>query len=179
MSPIVNDANRRFEFSKALLERSKNSTDPSAESSFAEMSLTAAFSCLEGMLTHIFEHFLESRNFDIFEQSIMNEKSVKLRKGRPCLSEQKFHSIDDRLMFLFWKFSGEEFDKSKSWWSQFAEAVRVRNSIMHPKESTNITSADAERALSAIVDALDDLMLTVFKKRWPKAKKGLVPSYTI
>ncbi|MFC3632027.1 hypothetical protein ACFOM8_21645 [Paracoccus angustae] len=179
MEPIIVDANRRFEFSKALLERARTAGDPDLEKSFAEMAVAAAFSCLEGMLTHIFEHFIESRNFDVFEQSIMQEKSVKLIRGQPCLAEQRFHSIDDRLMFLFWKFSGVQFDKGKAWWPPFAGAVGIRNGIMHPKEEARITAQDAEKSVSAIVDALDDLMLTVFGKRWPKANKGLVPSYAI
>ena len=179
MDPVVADANRRFEFSKSLLNRAKTAYDVELEKSFSEMAVAAAFSCLEGMLTHIFDHFIDSRNFDIFERSIMQEKSVKLVRGQPYLGEQRFQSIDDRVQFLFWKFSGEEFDKSKSWWPNFANAVSIRNGIMHPKKEAEITAQDAERAILAIVAALDELMWTVFGSRWPKANKGIVPSYAI
>ncbi|WP_283176139.1 hypothetical protein [Gemmobacter sp. 24YEA27] len=179
MDPIVSDANRRFEFSKALLDRAKKASDPETEKSFSEMAIAAAFSCLEGMLTHIFEHFIESKGFDVFEQSIMQEKAVKLVRGRPCLSEQRFQSIDDRLQYLFWRFSGEDFDRGKAWWPNFANAVNIRNGIMHPKKEGMVKSRDAEQAVLAIIDALDDLMLTVFGTKWPKANKGIVPSFEI
>lgn len=179
MDPIVSDANRRFDFAKSLLHHAKSSADLDIKRSCSEMAVTAAFSCLEGMLTHIFEHFIESKNFDIFEKSIMQEKSVKLVRGKPSLGEQRFQSIDDRLQFLFWKFSGDEFDKSKFWWPDFANAVTVRNGIMHPKGKSEITVEDAERAILAIIAALDQLMLTVFGEKWPKANKGIVPSYSL
>lgn len=179
MNPIVDDANRRFEFSKALLDRAKTACNVDLERSFAEMAVAAAFSCLEGMLTHIFEHFIESKSFDVYEKSIMQEKAVRLVRGQPCLGEQRFQSIDDRLQFLFWKFSGEEFDTGKAWWPDFARAVSVRNGVMHPKKEAEIKSNDAERAILAIVAALDELMITVFGSKWPKANKGTVPSYAI
>jgi len=179
MDPIVKDANRRFEFSKALLARAQAVSDTDLEKSFSEMAVVAAFSCLEGMLTHIFEHFFESKNFDLFEKSIMQERSVKLVRGQPYLGDQRFQSIDDRLQFLFWKFSGEEFDRGKTWWPNFANAVTIRNGIMHPKKKADITAKDAERAISAIVAALDELMVTVFGSKWPKANKGILPTYAI
>ena len=179
MDPIVADANRRFEFSKSLLYRAKNATNLEHQKSFAEMAVAAAFSCLEGVLTHVFDHFTKRNEFDIFEHSIMQEKSVKLLHGKPSLGEQRFHSIEDRVQFLFWRFTGQEFDKNKTWWPDFANAVSVRDSSMHPKKKAEITPQDAERAMLAIVAPLDDLMRTVFKKRWPKASKGILPSYEI
>jgi hypothetical protein len=173
MDPIVADANRRFEFSKSLLHRAKNASDPEHQKSFAEMSVATAFSCLEGMLTHVFDHFTKRDDFDIFEQSIMQEKSVRLLHGKPSLGEQRFQSIEDRVQFLFWRFTGQEFDKNKTWWPDFANAVSVRNSIMHPKKKGEITAQDAERAILAIIATLDDLMLTVFKKNGQKPGEGL------
>jgi hypothetical protein len=179
MNPIVEDSNRRFEFAKSLLDKARQVSDRELQRSFSEMAIAASFSCLEGMLTHIFDHFKEDRNFDIFEQSIMQEKVVKLARGQPCLGDQRFQSIDDRVQFLFWKFSGEEFDKGRQWWSEFANAVHLRNCIMHPKDKSEISAQDAERAIVAVIAALDDLMFTVFSRRWPKAMKGTVPSFTI
>ena len=179
MGPIVADANRRFELSKALLDRAKRTADNDLQRSLAEMAITSAFSCLEGMLTHVFEHFVESTAFDIFEQSVMQEKSIRFVCGRPSLTDQRFHSIEDRLQFLFWRFSGREFDKNKTWWPHFSSAVGFRNEIMHPKAPSATTVDDAERSLSAIVSAIDDLMMVVFRKRWPKAKRGLTSSLSI
>ncbi|MGV2114246.1 hypothetical protein ACQZ46_23650 [Agrobacterium salinitolerans] len=180
MASVADDSNRRFDFAKALLARAKGATDDDDRRSFLEAAVIFAFSCLEGMLTDVFEHFAgNATNFDIFEQSIMNEKAVKVQRGRPVLAEQRFQSIEDRLQYLFWKFSGEEFDTNKSWWPFFAEAVRLRNGLMHPKQSSAIETADAERALTAVLDAVNDLIETVFGKPWPKAMKGLVPSSVI
>jgi hypothetical protein len=179
VDPLVSDANRRFDFAKALLARAEKAISDVERKSLSEAAITAAFSCLEGMLSHVFEHFSGSADFDIYEQSIMNEKAVRIVKGRPSLAEQRFQSIEDRLQYLFWKFSGEDFDASKDWWPGFSEAVRVRNRIMHPKDGHEIQVADAQRALLSLISAINDLMKTVFKKPWPKAKRGLTPSTTI
>jgi hypothetical protein len=179
MSPLANDANRRFEFAKALLARAKASTSDEERKNFSEAAISIAFSSLEGMLSEVFSHFSKKNDFSIFEQSIINEKSVRILKGEPTLGEQRFQSIEDRLQYLFWRFSGAQFDTGCSWWPAFAEAVQLRNSIMHPKVGANIDPSDAERALNALLLAIDALMFTVFKKRWPKARKGLSPSVTI
>ena len=180
MSDLASDANRRFDFAKALLMRAASASSEDEQRSFSEAAITCAFSCLEGVLSHVFEHFAEdATSFDLYERSVMDEKAIKIIKGMPDLAEQKFQSIEDRLQFLFWKFSGQEFDTTKPWWPSFAEAVRVRNSIMHPKIAGTIRRGDAERALLAVISAIDDLMLTVFGKPWPKAQKGLTPSITI
>lgn len=180
MSALVDDANRRFDFAKALLARAVAAEPVEMKRSFAEAAVSSAFSCLEGMLSNVFEHFANNNaDFNIFEQSIMNEKAVKISKGKPILAEQRFQSVEDRLQYLFWKFSGVPFDTTKVWWHGFAEAVRLRNSIMHPKEASAIDVAQAERALEAVLLAIDDLLSTVFNSKWPKANKGLMPSFTI
>ncbi len=179
MDPLFLDANRRFDFAKALLSRAQECTDADDERSFCEAAITQAFSCFEGMLSYVFEHFSASSEFEIFEQSIMNEKTLRLVKGRPTLTDQRFWSIEERLQYLFWRFTHEEFDTAKEWWSAFSDAVRVRKGIMHPKLGSEVKLSDARRALGAIAAAIDDLMRTVFGKPWPKAQKGLVPSMSI
>jgi hypothetical protein len=179
MKSLDADANRRFEFSKALLARATLTATDDERRSFSEAAITQAFSCLEGMISHIFEHFAGDKTFGIFEQAMMSEAAIKVVHGQPILGRQQFRSIEERLQFLFWRFSHVEFDTAKPWWASFSEAVTVRNGIMHPKTESAVDVADAERALQAIIAAIDDLMQTVFNKPWPKAKKGLTPSLQI
>ena len=180
MPTLSDDANRRFDFAKALLARATVATLEEDWRSLAEGAVAFSFASLEGVLSEIFEHFTSNRvESDIFEQAIMNESAVKLQRGRPVLGRQQFQSIDDRLQYLFWKFSGSEFDTQSIWWPSFAQAVQLRNNIMHPKGPCSLELADAEQAVRAVLNAIDALMQVVFKKPWPKASKGLIPSTSI
>ncbi len=138
-----------------------------------------AFSFFEGALFHILEHFKDSAHFDVFERSILNEQSVRINLGQPVLADQKFQSIEDRVQFMFWKFTGQPFDKTKEWWPGFAESVTKRNSLMHPKDSVSIMKEDARRVLVALTAAYGDLVQTVFKRPWPKAKRGLTSKFHV
>lgn len=172
-------SSRRFEFSKALLQRAKKERNPELQKNFSELAVVSAFSSLEGMLSYVFEHFSGSQNFDVFEKSIIQEKGIRLQKGVPTLVDRRFHSIEDRIQFLFWRFSGAPFDNTKKWWPEFLNSVSIRNEIMHPKKEFEMSIDDAERAVSSVLQVIDDLMVTVFKKNWPRANKGLQVVYSI
>lgn len=109
----------------------------------------------------------------------MLEKDLKLKDGEPKMESTKYRSIEDRIQFIFWLFTGKPFDKTQQWWPKISSAITYRNSIMHPKRPTSIQVSEAERHLISILEATDALFRVVFGKGWPRAKKGLYTKVSI
>ncbi|MER8802251.1 hypothetical protein [Mesorhizobium sp. M0998] len=173
------DLNRRFEYAKAFYLKALECSEPDDQKTMIEVSFALAFSFLEGTLAYVFNHFAETKQFDVFERSVMTETDIKIVKGEPTIRGAKYRSIDERLHFLFWRFSHKQFDTNQAWWPLLSGAITARNQIMHPKVGVELTVTDAENCLMAIMNATNALFLTVFGKPWPKAKKGLHSSVTV
>lgn len=173
------DLNRRFEYAKAFYAKSKLATKPDERKTYVEVCFALGFSFLEGTLSYISDHFADSRGFDTFERSIMNEQDLRIVRGQPQAAGVKYRTLEERLQFLFWRFSHKPFDTQQKWWSALKQAINQRNDLMHPKKGAALTEDDAERCLLAILEATDCLFKTVFNNSWPKAKRGLLTSVEV
>lgn len=170
---LGSDLNRRIEFAKAFYKRSINCEDEGERKTMIEVSVSLSFSFMEGTLTYLFDHFAGAKQFSIFEQAVMSEKDVKIADGVPILQGTRYRSIEERLQFLFWRFSYKELDTSVAWWPKLRAAIDTRNQIMHPKGALSLSAKDAENCLRAVIDATNALFVTVFNRPWPKANRGL------
>lgn len=171
------------DYSKELLEASKqflqtaNSSDSGSRKFLAYLrgSLFHAFCFLEAQINYICNHFYDSSVFGTLEKSLLLERDVELKNGEWKLSERKkFFGLEQRVEFLISAFSKDR-DKSKgSWFSNLKDAIALRNKLVHPRIAHKLKPREVERAITAILDCVQELYLCVFDKPYPLAQLGLV-----
>ena len=82
--------------------------------------------------------------------------------------------LEDRVLFLCRRYSKAPVDRTASYWSEFVDASRLRNSLTHPKADPPTISENAvKRALSAIVELLNYMYMGIYKKKLPAYNRGL------
>jgi hypothetical protein len=81
---------------------------------------------------------LDEGTLDEFERAVIGEQAVSLRDGAVVLTPMKV-SLQENIRFTFnltdraHKVPTQTLDTSKSWWSDFKKAVKVRDRLTHPK----------------------------------------------
>ena len=88
------------------------------------------------------------------------------------------HRLDDRILFLFARFTKSPLEKGADWWSKLQTSLKVRNQISHPKNVTTLTKQEVMISIQAIVDCLDSLYQGIYNKNLPAATRGLQSKLT-
>jgi hypothetical protein len=167
-------ANQLLEEAKRFLQRAEESENDAAEAANLHAALMLSFSALEAHVNLIGEESSMRTDLSAHEKGILLEQDVRLENG-----EFRLHSVlrmvrlEDRIEFMHTKLSGKAVDKSAPWWGELISAIRLRNSLTHPKEVPSITHASVQRAIQAILDALATLVKAIYGKKFPVAEMGL------
>ena len=174
MAEIDAFAAQLLEEAKAFLEKGRNSAGEAKEA-FLHASLNLAFCALEAHVNAIAEDFLTMEDLSAHELSLLSEKKVELSDGTFRLTTQmQIYRIEDRILFLCHRFSKKSaLDKTAAYWSQFKDALGLRNNLTHPKTPATVNQISVERALLAILQLLDVVYKRIYGKRYPPAKRGL------
>jgi hypothetical protein len=168
-----------LEESKHFLEKSQVETNEDGKLAYLHASLALGFSALEAHVNGIADDFLTRKDLPIMEQSLLAEQDFKLENGEFSLTGQlRMYRLEDRIQFLYRKFSGEPLDKNASWWSELKAGINLRNKLTHPKEAPRIDEAAIQRVLNAIIDTLDALYKAVYKIPYPVGRRGLQSTMT-
>lgn len=115
----------------------------------------------------------------ILDRSILAEREFVLNNGQHELTNRlKMYKLEDRIQFIYRRFSGRALDKSSPWWSDLKNGLKLRNELTHPKEPPSITETKIEQAFQAIVTALDDIYKAVYRTAYPVARRGLDSTLT-
>ena len=162
-----------FEQSKRFFEKASEGSDNIAQLAYLHASLMLGFCSLEAQINAIAEEFSKSPGLSIHEISVLMEKEVRLENGRFISYGLRMIRLDERILFIYEKFSGAPLDRTGSWWSELKTAMDLRNQLTHPKDNISITAAKVERALTAIIDTIDGLYRGVYKTGFPAAGRGL------
>jgi hypothetical protein len=129
---------------------------------------------LEAHLNSVCDDFLTRDDLSVLDRSILSEKNHELVNGEFKITDRlKMYRLEDRIEFLFRRFSTTPLDKQSSWWGQLQATFLARNSLSHPKAISTLTCASVERALQSVIDALKTLYKAVYKKRFPPQARGL------
>jgi hypothetical protein len=108
------------------------------------------------------------------EKGMLLERGVRLENGEFQLQTSlKVARLEERIEFVHAKFSGKPLDRASSWWSQLSAAMDLRNQLTHAKTVPIVTDAAVGNAIRAIVDALDVLYQSIYKRPFPSAGLGL------
>ncbi len=86
--------------------------------------------------------------------------------------------LEDRILFLFARFTKTPLDKNAPWWGKLKYSLKVRNQISHPKDVTTLTKDDVATSIQAIIDCLDALYQGIYSRKLPAAARGLQSKLT-
>lgn len=163
------------DFSIQLLEEAKRFLEKAVEEpkavAYLHAALIVGFSALESHLNAVAEE-IAAWDVTLLDQSVLLEREVRLDAGSWALGEARFFRLEERIKFVMIRF-GEINATERAWWSDLMEGTKVRNGLVHPRRAMELSTDLVTRYLQAILDALDDLYLAVFKKGHPSHGRGL------
>lgn len=173
-------------FASLLLEEAKRFLELAGEASGDEgvtanlhAAMVLAFCALEAHVNAVSDEMALQKGLTAHEKSILLEREVSLDSGHYKLkSTLKMYRLEDRILFLFARFTKSALDKNAPWWAKLKASLKVRNEISHPKEVTTLIEKDVAESIQAIVDCLDALYHAIYGKRLPAATRGLQSKMT-
>jgi hypothetical protein len=183
MSKSVDEAFVAYiEDAKAFLDlaesRQKEGNTRGAEA-FCRATLLVGFASFEAFLHSVSRDFIDSGHPDLTVQdkAFLSEKEVVVDvDGGYALSERnKFARLEERILFLYRRFSGEKFDRTKAFWSVLQLGIKLRNDVVHPRECQQLSPKTVAQTLSAILDTMNYISLGIYKRKLPIACRGLSP----
>src|SRR6267154_2800966 len=175
MAAIDDFAKLLFDEAKAFLEKGRNANSLEAQTAYFHASLLVGFCSLEAHLNSIADDFFTTRpDLGLLDRSILEERKIELKDGEYILTtEFKMFRLEDRIDYLSKRFAGKMADKNPSYWTDFKEAIRLRNNLTHPKEPPLIDAGKVERALTSILELLNVLYRDIYRVRgYPGYNRG-------
>ncbi len=164
-----------LEESKRFLELANNSETSVGETAFLHASILTGMSALEAYINSIAEELLTWPKFGLHEKALLGEKDIELKNGEFSLSEKlKIYRLTDRIEFLYYKFKSIKLSgKNEKWWPDLKNSIKLRNSLVHPKEEIKITSERVEVLIQSIIDCLLCLSQIIYGKKFSFKNLGL------
>lgn len=170
-----------LEEAKRFLEKSAESADADGKKAFLHAAVLVGFAAFEAHVNAIADDFLTRPELAPHERGLLAEAQVDLVDGQFSVKEDilKIQRLDDRVLFLCRRFSGTPIERKASYWGEFNEATRLRNKLTHPKGGhLNVTEAEVERAIRALIELLNVMYLAIYKKKLPAHGNGLMSKRT-
>ncbi len=166
-------SNEILEEAKRFLEKAKE-TDDKNKPPYLHASLLLSISSLEAFVNGIADDFKDATSMNIFERAFLTEREIALKNGKfQIVNGLKMTRLIERIEFLFRKFNYTKLDKRTAWWQHLIHGIKLRNSLVHPKEYSRISTEEIERTLKAVLTCLDILFKAIYKKGLPVINKGL------
>lgn len=173
--------NNFVDYSRSLMDAAKgfrthalSLAEGEVKQAFLRAALLHACSFLEAHLNYTAEHFTESTMFSLHEKGVLLEREVSFDHGVFHLTNTlKISRITDRIDLLLSKCSPNPTEEKAGWFADLGRTLKIRNSLVHPKDAHTLGDADVQMALICMLKAADTLYTVVFKRGLPYAKKGI------
>jgi hypothetical protein len=164
-----------LEEAKRFFQKSGEVADSDAKNAFLHASLMLGFAAFEAHINAIADDFLTRDDIDPHERGLLAEHAVRLIDGEfKEKNELKIQRLEDRMLFLCRRFSKTPIDRTASCWGDFVDATRLRNSLTHPKADPPMIGEKAvKRALNAIIELLNFIYTSIYRKKLPAYNRGL------
>jgi hypothetical protein len=168
-----------FEQAKRFLEKAKETNKQESKAPLCNAALLLAFSALEAHVNAISEELSLRPALSVLDQSILKETEYQLKNGQFQLTTRlKMYRLEDRIQFILTNFSIPGPSTDNTWWQQLSSSIKLRNQLVHPKAGLSIVESEVVTCLNAILNCLNFLYLSIFKKPYPSFKRGLNSSLT-
>jgi hypothetical protein len=173
MNDIDNFASDLLEQAKRFLEIA-NDCDGDGKAAHLNAALMLGFCSLEAHVNAIADDFAGRDDLSVHDKSILFEQDVRLTHGEFVLSDSlKIFRLEDRIQFFCVRLSGTPLDRGASWWSELNTAMKLRNTLTHPKDAAVITEDAVKRALQSIINGINYLYKAIYKRPFPAGNMGL------
>jgi hypothetical protein len=129
-----------------------------------------AFSALEAFVNYIGDT-LEQGGTEPYEVAFMTDKKFGIDKDRfKILDKSEFHRIEDKLRYLIHKFCRNSDVINSPCWSGFKDFKRLRDSIVHPKNSEDGRTCeeykrDVKVGINSVIEIIDEICKGFFKRQ--------------
>lgn len=161
--------NSKFLYLKAVITKNEN-----AKQAFLQSSILIAYCALDAYVYSICEELFENDRISIFEKSFLVEKDLAFINGKFSLSNNlKMTRITDRIEYLFNYFGHNPVNKNTHWWNQIKDGYKLRNNIVHPKQTKIISEGDVEKSILSISECINALFKIIYKRKYPLHSKKL------
>lgn len=169
-----------LEESKRFLELSKLAADKTGEIAFLHASVLTGMSALEASINSIAEELLTFPKMELQEKALLGERDIEFNKGEFLLSERlKIYRLTDRIEFLYYKFSQKKISgNNEEWWPKLKNSIKLRNSLVHPKDTVEISFEKVELMIQSIIDCLLCLSQLIYGKKLRFKNLGLQSKFT-
>lgn len=172
-------ASSLLEMSKRFFEKGKGESEPEKAEPYFTAALLTGVSALEAHLNSIAEEMVVRPGLNVLELSLLQERDYRLDKGDFQVGKSlKMYRLEDRLEFLFKRFTKSAPPRAQPWWGALQAALDLRNKVVHPKDRPAITKAATEKAIEAILECLNAVYLGLYRKGLPGFKRGLDSTMT-
>ncbi len=173
-------ASQLWEEAKRFNEKAIDSVDPTAKEPFFHAAILIGMSALEAYINGICEDLMTNPNIPLHEQSILCEKEIQFDGGEFRIGEKlQMYRLTDRIEFLFFKFGGIKINgNTHSWYGNLKASIKLRNSLVHPKESVRVTESNTKILMESVKDCLQQISKVVYGKEFPFLKLELQSKLT-
>jgi len=180
MAALARFASELLEEAKRFLEKAYQTTDQDGKNAFLHAAVMVGFAAFEAHVNAIADDFLSRPDLDLHARGVLAEHVVELIDGEFREKDSlKIWRLEDRVLFLCRRFSRKPIDRRASYWSEFVEASKLRNSLTHPKpDPPAIEPTAASRALKAIIELLAFMFANIYSRKLPAYKRGLSSKLT-
>lgn len=175
MAALSDFATDLLEEAKRFLEKASDGSSDDGTKAYLHAALMLGFAAFEAHVNAIADDFLSRSDLNPHERGVLSEKAVELVYGEFQVKDMlKIQRLEDRVLFLCQRFSKTPINRTASYWSEFNVAIQLRNKLTHPKgDILVIKEAEIRRALTAIIELLNVMYLSIYRKKLPAHSRGL------
>ena len=175
MATLDSFSSTLLEEAKRLLEKAVGTTYPDGKRAYLHSALLLGFAAFEAHINAIADDFLAREDLQPHERGLLAEQAVELSNGEFRVKNLlKVQRLEDRVLFLCRRFSKTPIDRQAPYWGQFGEAARLRNSLTHPKSDLpSVGEAAVRRALGALIELLNIVYLSIYRRKLPAYGRGI------
>lgn len=173
MAEIDKFASLLIEEAKRFYELASETSDADARSAHLHAALMLGFCSLEAHVNAVAEEIADRTNVTLHERGVLIEKEVRLEEGVFIEKGLRIYRLEERLLLLHKRFGRIPFKKTAAIPNTLGTAIKLRNSLTHPKGVPLVDAADIRNALIAIIETIDNLYQAIYRRRLPAAARGL------
>lgn len=150
-----------------FLSDAKVEKDPFLKSMYIKASIAFSWFGLEGTINLILSDFILLKNVQLLEKAFMEEKNIEYNDGDFSLGGRRYHTTQEKLLFLLRRFGNYQIKKSDKIWIKLRNLKEWRDALVHPKEDNSISTFTANNAEIAI-DTSRSLIKLLYNKIYKK-----------